>query len=108
MSDGGGTNSMAMLIGLRDAGRIPDLIMFADTGGERPHTYQYMQIKREWLKQNGFPDITVVRNTNKHGQEQTLEQDCLNRGALPSGFGGDWASGERLQPGPASGTATIL
>ena len=84
MSDGGGTNSMAMLIGLRDAGRIPDMIMFADTGGERPHTYAYMQIKREWLKRNGFPDITVVRNTNKHGKEQTLEQDCLNRGALPS------------------------
>ena len=84
MSDGGGTNSMAMLIGLRDAGVVPDVIVFADTGSERPHTYEYMQIKREWLKRNGFPDLTVVRNTNKHGQEQTLEQDCLNRGALPS------------------------
>jgi len=84
MSDGGGTNSMGMLIGLRDAGVVPDVIVFADTGSERPHTYEYMQIKREWLKRNGFPDLTVVRNTNKHGQEQTLEQDCLNRGALPS------------------------
>lgn len=84
MSDGGGTNSMAMLIGLRNAGVMPDVIVFADTGSERPHTYEYMQIKREWLKKNGFPDLKVVRNTNKHGQEQTLEQDCLNRGALPS------------------------
>ena len=48
MSDGGGTNSMAMLIGLRDSGIRPDLIVFADTGGERPHTYRYMDIKREW------------------------------------------------------------
>jgi len=84
MSDGGGTNSMAMLIGLRDSGIRPDLIVFADTGGERPHTYRYMDIKREWLAKNGFPDLTVVRKVDAAGNVQTLEQSLLDSGYLPS------------------------
>ena len=41
VSYGGGANSTALLIGLHQH-RIPvDLILFADTGGEHPHTYAY-------------------------------------------------------------------
>ena len=41
VSYGGGANSTALLIGLHQH-RIPvDLILFADTGAEHPHTYAY-------------------------------------------------------------------
>ena len=42
VSFGGGTNSAALLIGLYKH-KIPiDLITFADTGAEHPHTYQFI------------------------------------------------------------------
>ena len=40
VSFGGGTNSTAMLCGFRERGIKPDLIIFADTGAEMPHTYE--------------------------------------------------------------------
>ena len=43
VSYGGGANSTALLIGLHQH-RIPvDLILFADTGAEHPHTYAYLE-----------------------------------------------------------------
>lgn len=49
---GGGTNSTAMLIGLWQR-RIPvDLILFADPGGEQPHTYAYLEIMDRWLAEH--------------------------------------------------------
>lgn len=43
VSFGGGTNSAALLIGLYKH-KIPiDLITFADTGAEHPHTYQFIE-----------------------------------------------------------------
>jgi len=41
VSFGGGTNSTAMLVGMWERGERPDAILFADTGGEKPHTYQH-------------------------------------------------------------------
>lgn len=76
-SYGGGTNSVAGLIGLRDRGIVPDVILFADTGGERPWTYKHIEIMQEWCKKNGFPIINICSET------KTLEQDCLDRNALP-------------------------
>lgn len=83
VSFGGGTNSTAMLIGLRDRGIIPDLILFADPGGEMPETYKHVDEMNEWLVKNSMPTITVVRYTNKDGDILTLEQECLNRNQLP-------------------------
>lgn len=49
VSFGGGTNSTAMIIGMY-LHKIPiDLILFADTGGEQPHTYEFMGTFNEWL-----------------------------------------------------------
>jgi hypothetical protein len=79
VSYGGGTNSTAMLVGLRERGERPDLILFSDTGGEKPHTYKHIETMQGWLNKLGMPPITIVR---KEGI--TLEQDCLNRKALPS------------------------
>ena len=40
---GGGVDSTAMLVMLKRHGIRPDLIMFADTGGEFPEVYDYVR-----------------------------------------------------------------
>lgn len=76
-SFGGGVNSTAMLIGMVERGETCDLILFADTGGEKPHTYEHVSEFSKWLEFVGMPPITTV------AESQTLEADCLRRGALP-------------------------
>lgn len=84
VSYGGGANSTALLVGLHQH-RIPvDLILFADTGGEHPHTYAYLDIMDRWLKDHGMPEITRVYKTTKDGRRLTLEDECLKSGTLPS------------------------
>jgi hypothetical protein len=78
-SFGGGVNSTAMLIGMVERGEKCDLILFADTGGEKPHTYEHIQEFSKWLKFVGMPEITTVRSPN-----ETLEASCLKLGTLPS------------------------
>ncbi len=80
---GGGVNSTAMLIGLTQQNIIVDYIIFSDTGGEKPETYAYIEYFSKWLVQNGQPEITVVKTTDKEGNVMTLEADLLKRGALP-------------------------
>jgi hypothetical protein len=80
---GGGTNSVAMLCGFLDRNIKPELIIFSDTGGELPHTYNHIKMMSdktmEWW---GLP-ITIVAKTYK--QEQTsLEADCLRNKTLPA------------------------
>lgn len=78
---GGGVNSTALLIGLHARGRVPELILFADTGGEKPETYEYLSHLNSWLMSIGFPLITQVANDGKY---VTLEAECLAKGTLPS------------------------
>lgn len=78
-SYGGGTNSTAYLIECVKRGIRVDLILFADTGGEKPHTYDYVPYFSKWLESKGYPAIKTVKAPNV-----TLEEDCLKRNALPS------------------------
>ncbi len=84
-SFGGGVNSAAMLVGLRDRGIVPDAILFADTGGEKPETYQFIDKVNAWLRpvgrERGFPQIITVQNDGVYGE---LEQECLKKKTLPS------------------------
>lgn len=73
-----GTNTVAMLVGLHDRGIRPDVLVFADTGAEMPHTYNYISILGKWLELVGFPELTIVRD------KTTIIQDCMKRSALPS------------------------
>ena len=75
---GGGTNSTAMYIGMVEKSEPVDLILFADTGGEKPHTYAHVAMFSEWLQGKGYPPITTVSR-----EVETLESDCLKRNALP-------------------------
>lgn len=79
MSFGGGLNSIAMCVGLVERQQPPSAIVFADTGGEKPETYDYILKFGLFLSQHGFPPITTVRE-----HRWSLEQKCLDTGYLPS------------------------
>lgn len=84
VSYGGGTDSTALLIEAHNRGIRPDLILFADTGSEMPHTYAYLPVIGEWLARVGFPEIQVVRWIRRDGRFVALHDNCLERGELPS------------------------
>jgi len=89
VSYGGGTNSTAMLIAMVLKGIKPDLILFADTGGELPETYDWVNTFSDWLIAEGFPVIEWVKYTQVEGSRRTftystLEEECLIKKALPS------------------------
>jgi hypothetical protein len=77
---GGGTNSAAMIIELVNTGHPLSLNLFADTGGEKPHTYEFIYHFTNWLLKRNAPPITWV----KPAYNKTLERDCLDRHALPA------------------------
>lgn len=66
VSFGGRTNSTAMIIGMY-LHKIPiDLILFADTGGEQPHTYEFIETFNGWLESMGFrrsPPCSITTRT---------------------------------------------
>lgn len=76
---GGGLNSTAVLVGMAQRKVVPDAIVFADTGAEKPATYDHVAWMDAWCSRNGFPRIEVVRN-----ERETLEEKCLRNGVLPS------------------------
>ena len=88
VSCGLGVDSVSMLIGMRARGIVPDLILFADTGDEKPETYAYLPILQAWLAANGFPPVTVVRLGTVHGDlgvYSTLYENCYaERNVMPS------------------------
>ena len=73
-----------MLIGMHQRGIPVDLILFSDTGGEQPHTYEYLPVMNGWLKAHGMPEITTVAYTDRNGDRLTLEQECLRSDTLPA------------------------
>jgi 3'-phosphoadenosine 5'-phosphosulfate sulfotransferase (PAPS reductase)/FAD synthetase len=81
---GGGTNSTAMIIGLHKRNIPIDLILFADTGAEQPHTYTFIDTFNQWLTSHGLPQITPVFYSDKFGNRLNLEDECLRSGTLPS------------------------
>lgn len=100
VSYGAGTNSTAMLVGLVQRGEPVDVILFADTGGERPRTLQYRDMFSAWLVEHGYPAIVTVYPRNEAGDIITLEQDCLDRGALPSIVYGCKSCSDRFKQRP--------
>lgn len=84
VSFGGGTNSAALIVGLQKNNIPVDLITFADTGAEHPHTYRFIEQMNEWLEAHVMPQITVVRNVDRYGDRLSLETECLRSHTLPS------------------------
>lgn len=87
VSFGGGINSTAMLVGMVEQRVKYDLALFADTGGEKPETYEHVETMNEWLVARGYPPIETVRYVPqrfKHEAYSTLEGNCLANETLPS------------------------
>jgi len=87
VSYGGGVDSTAVLVEMQRRGIRPDLILFAETYGERPETYRYIEdVMQPWLRSVGFPQISRVTIASKHAG---LEAQCLATKTLPSlAYGG--------------------
>ena len=81
---GGGTNSSAMLVRWVKENKPLHLVLFADTGAERPETYCHVEKFSRWLARHGYPEIFTVKYTTKNGDVLTLEKRCLNKKMLPS------------------------
>jgi hypothetical protein len=81
---GGGVDSTAMVIGLVEKSKPIDLILFADTGAERPSTYEHIENFSDWLVSKGYPSIVTVKRVTESGEYETLEEECLRAKALPS------------------------
>lgn len=79
---GGGLNSTALIVGMIERGERAGAVVFADTGGELPETYAYLDTIRGVLHDHAWPDLVVVRRA--HNDEETLEANCLRYGKLPS------------------------
>lgn len=84
VSFGGGTNSTAMVIGLLERGEPVHAIVFADTGGEKPETYEHIRKFNQWLVGKTDVRVETVQTRNRYGTYITLEQRCLNNKMLPS------------------------
>lgn len=86
---GAGVNSTAMLVEFARRDIVPDLILFADTGGEKPETYDYLNVVRPFLQSVAFPEVVTVRYRPVRAAYSTLEGQCLHTGTLPSlAYGG--------------------
>lgn len=81
LSYGGGINTVALMILLVENSEPLDEVVFADTGGEVPETYEYIEITREYLERHDIPFRTV--QTRKHGKDD-LYANCWNRQVIPS------------------------
>lgn len=87
-SYGGGRNSCAGLIGLRQRDIVPDRIQFSDTGvfdAEKPETYAHIALMDRWCAEHGFPPITVVRvGDSEKAVDKSLYDNCYRLGFMPS------------------------
>lgn len=85
ISFGCGVNSVAMTILLvEDGWRGP--IVFADTGGEHPDTYCYLEyFEREYLGRHGLEVTRLLPGSEYHSKKATLplEEYCLQAGIIP-------------------------
>src|SRR5581483_9262036 len=82
---GAGVDSTALLVVLWLAAIRPNLITFADTGGEKPETYVHLVRMNEVLRGWEWPEIVVCRkNTKESTPYVTLQGECLANETLPA------------------------
>lgn len=85
LSFGAGVDSTAMLVALREAGLVPQLISMADTGGEKPETMRHVDRVNEVLQAWGWPSVTMCKKATKPGTGyDDLYGNCLANETLPS------------------------
>jgi hypothetical protein len=80
---GVGRDSTAMLIEMQRRSIRPDAILFANTGGEKRATYDFLPVMNRWLARHDFPEVTVVNYTPKTAPYTTLEGNMVLNATLP-------------------------
>lgn len=82
---GAGVDSSAMIVALHAAGIRPDVVTFADTGGEKKLTLQHIERMNVVLKSWGWPLIDVCRKVPMASTTYTdLYGNCMANETLPS------------------------
>jgi hypothetical protein len=64
-----------------------DIVLFADTGSEKPDTYAYLKLFKAWLAERGVLLIVVryePKNFKNFPAYRTLDENCFTNGTLPS------------------------
>ena len=84
---GMGLDSTAMIIELVARGQAPDLVLTADTGAERPETYEFLPIFQRWMDAHAI-EHHVVRYVPRRFKNWppyfSLLENCLTNATLPS------------------------
>lgn len=78
LSFGCGVNTAALMVFLIKKEMPLDEAVFADTGGELPETYSYLEVAKKYLAEHDVP-LTIVRST-----AGTLYDTCRRRSVFPS------------------------
>jgi hypothetical protein len=84
---GAGVDSTAMLIEMVQGGEIIDIVLFADTGAEKPQTYVYLELFADWLRKRGIILIVVryqPQDFKNFPAYRSLDENCFTNGTLPS------------------------
>lgn len=82
---GGGVDSTALAVALREAGIRPDLITFADTGAEKRVTYDFVRAIDEVFAAWGWESVTWCKKQTKPDTGYTdLTGNCVENETLPS------------------------
>lgn len=82
---GAGVDSTAMLVALHEAGIRPDVITFADTGGEKPETLATVTSLNLVLAEWGWPEVSICRKVPLAKTDYTdLYGNCFANETLPS------------------------
>lgn len=84
VSYGAGVDSTAMLIEMQRRQIRPDLILFADTGDEKPLTYDYLALFDRWLRERQMPGVITVKRRSPRAGDTSLSGECLRKSMLPS------------------------
>lgn len=88
VADGLGVDSTAVLCELRRRKIRPDAILFANVGNEKDETYAYLDVRRRWLQEVGFPELVIVQyqvtDFKNWPPYHSLGENCLTNGTLPS------------------------
>lgn len=85
LSFGAGVDSTAMLVALKLADIRPDIITFADTGGEKPETIAHVGKINEVLASWNWPLVSICKKVPLEKTGYTdLYGNCISNETLPS------------------------
>ena len=84
LSYGVGVDSTAMLIELVSQGRKADLVLTADPGAEKPETYAYLDLMREWMAHHDIEFHYITKRFKNYPAYNDLAGSLLTNGCLPA------------------------